>query len=163
MVVNLPAAFAVAAVVEHIALVTQRGKTLGHFAPAVERAGVAVEKQQPAFGGRVGGKMQAVQNGAVGSRQADFFKRPRKAESVVLRQDCGAEQQPLLREIQRRQRQQDKHHGQRSQNGEQFFNADHLSGCFKQRFSGYPQRGRQPEKRGLLHAAHGGEILVGRT
>ena len=92
---DLPAAFAVAAIVKHIAIVAQLGKALRHFAPAIQRACVAVEKQNRAFGAGMGRvKMQPVKHRAVYG-QGDFFMRQPESVGVVGGEFAGVEQQVL--------------------------------------------------------------------
>ena len=117
---DAPVAFAVAAVVEGVAVVTKRGEAGGDPAPVVQRAGVAVVKEQAALAGRRGGEIEAVQGGAVG-RQADFGKRRGEVEAVVWRERGGVEQQPLLQAIERGQRQQVEGDGAGGEADEDFF------------------------------------------
>ena len=97
---DAPVAFAVATVVEGVAVVTKRGEAGGDPTPVVQRAGVAVVKEQAALAGRRGGEIEAVQGGAVG-RQADFGKRRGEVEAVIWRKRSRVEQQPLLQAIER--------------------------------------------------------------
>ena len=97
---DAPVAFAVAAVVEGVAVVTKRGEAGGDPAPVVQRAGVAVVKEEAAFDGRRGGKIETVQGGTVGG-QADFGKRRGEVEAVVWRERGRVEQQPLLQAVER--------------------------------------------------------------
>ena len=96
---DLPAAFAVAAIVKRIAVVAQLGKALCHFAPAIQRARVAVEKQNRAFAMGMGwAKMQPVQHCAVYG-QGNFFMRQPESVGVVGGEFAGVEQQVFLLEI----------------------------------------------------------------